>query len=325
MFDQLGSLASLGPVGQVLGYESDKHNNRRTQRYVRQNMRLGNQLDMDNQKAMFDYRIDQGLEHGMTPYEMFMGPAAGAGGGTSGSGAVLGNAAAQSGMQRSQLAQQRMLQGQQILGNLAVTKMQTEAQKEIAGMQVGATERGQDIQKMIADNQLVLDWNSYHIALSRLSIDQAKAPHEIDKLINEVSTSKPKFIKYMKYLTMGADNMLATMLLGDKSLEDIANDPEARKQFVSLALAYQSQALKEGKGIEILGEDAYKGVRDNQYIKGFRQWLIDLGFDITEFFKENTPRNESKPPESLITPKPSVLGNSGSAPNFGVNNPFMSP
>ena len=89
---------------------------------------LGNEQDMANQQAMYDYRIDRGLSEGMTPYEMHMGPAGGGGGGTSASGQTLGNAASSAGNMKAQMQFQASENERNRQTQLQQTQMQTDAQ-----------------------------------------------------------------------------------------------------------------------------------------------------------------------------------------------------
>ena len=82
-----GQTSTLGNMfGKAVDYGMTKRGTDQAQAHARGKLILGNRLDLANQQKMFDYRIRKGQEAGMTPYEMYMGPAAGAGGGTTGSG-----------------------------------------------------------------------------------------------------------------------------------------------------------------------------------------------------------------------------------------------
>lgn len=259
---------------------------KRAQKWTQQNMVLGNSLDMDNQKEMYDYRISQGLEHGMTPYEMFSGPASGGGGGTSGSGGVLGNSASQLGKQIMQNKQQRNQAVAQISADLYKTKMQTDAQKEVAKIQTGSqqniAEMQTETQKLIAENQLKFNKNTYNnVTLPEAAARIGKTTAETDKILNEVVTTKPAFVKYMKMLTMGVDNTLSAYIQNIEGYN--LTDPESvnkipmskRKEILSMLLAIQSGTLKNVEGIKQFGTDFLDTIRNkpkplgNGRTKGF--------------------------------------------------------
>lgn len=272
-FDWMAA-ATLGSAG--IGYQSARGSDSdarkamyRSQRFAQENLKLGNRLDMANQKEMFDYRINQGVEAGMTPYEMYMGPAAGGGGGTSGSGQMLGNQASQSSMQAAQMSQQAALQKQQLgmttATELAKTKMQTDAQKDVAKIQTGATERGQDIQKEIADNILNMDKQRFNqIQLPETAANLKIKKQELLKTTNQVATSDPAFQTAMKQLSMGPANLLVELTmrhhgiaLNDKSF--MALPSKQREAILQEILALSSSTYTEGKGAAALGGEVVDG------------------------------------------------------------------
>ena len=202
----------------------------KTNTYTRENIVLGNDMDLRNQQQMFDYRINQGIEAGMTPYEMYMGPAAGGGGGTSGSGATLGNAASQQGIAASQIAQEnrrteRLIEQESNekqadrLTRLAEVAMQTQTQKDVAETQAGVTERGQDItaetaqaerelRDRIEAGRLQLGRDELNANLTRIATQNAVDLKTVEKYVNDIATSHPDFVREMKQLSMGVENML---------------------------------------------------------------------------------------------------------------------
>lgn len=191
---------------------------------------LGNEMDLSNQKDMFDYRINQGIAAGMTPYEMYMGPAAGAGGGTTGSGQTLGNAANQRGIALQQAQQQnsqqnRLLKQQSAENNadrlttLAQTAIQAKTQKDVAEVQAGTATRGQDIdervqmarqelEREIAEGQLNLGRDQFNANVQRIAVQNALDLKQVEKLVNDIATSHPDFVMRLKQLTMGKENMI---------------------------------------------------------------------------------------------------------------------
>ena len=233
-----------------------------TQEEILEQVTLGNDLDIRNQKEMFDYRINQGISSGMTPYEMFMGPAAGAGGGTTGSGQTLGNSAQQQNAVRQKAqadmaAQQRNIMAQGAI-QLEQTRMQTDAQRDVAAIQAGTQTRGQDIQKEIADNVLSLNQRE----LEEIKIPQAAAQlgltkQQLQSEINKTATSTPKFQKEMKQLSMGPANLLVELTMRDMGIS-LADDSfmklseSQRKKFLDKLVALASTMYVETSGARSL-------------------------------------------------------------------------
>ena len=257
---------------------------KRSYKRTRSAMKLGNKLDVKNQKEMFDYRIDQGLEYGMTPYEMFMGPAAGAGGGTSGSGQTLGNAASQQGQQAAAAQQELFAQREQMeydresknadrMTALMQTKMQTKAQTDVAGIQAGQQKYGQDLQKEIADNVLSLNQRE----LEQVKIPQAAAAVNLTKQqlqteINKTATSAKDFQLAMKQLSMGPANLLVELTLRDEGIS-LADDSfnklsdTDRKRILDKLVSLSSSVYIETAGVTSAVEEPIKTVGN---------WLTDL-------------------------------------------------
>ena len=263
-----------GVLGSVFGPSegSQRRDRRREHRYNVDLVKLGNQLDIDNQKEMFNYRIQQGELAGMTPYEMFMGPAAGAGGGTSGSGQTLGNAANQTAIADKQIAKDRQLAWQTTMANNATqlqqTKMQTEAQKSIAGVQADVTMRGQDIEQAIAAGRLELDRDAYNTNVDLVSSQVGVNKQQLKKLINETATSEKEFVLLMKQLSMGTDNMLVEYFQRHHGIS--LNNPESwtslpaqkREELLAAMISLRSTVAVEAGGIQkMFGEPLNNAVK----------------------------------------------------------------
>lgn len=262
-----------GPIlGGVLGKNSGpsrgdvRKQQYRQQKFTMQQIQLGNQMDLANQKEMMRHRLETGFSHGLTAYEMFMGPTASAGGGTSGSGQVLGNAANSQGMQQRQLDQDRQLAWQSKLADISTellkTKMQTETQKEVAGVSAGASRYAADTQAAIAEGRLQLDRDTYKfINLPAAAANLKKSEQEIAKLVNEVATSDKEFVVMMKQLSMGADNMLVEYFSRHHGIN--LSDPESftrlpkdkREALLTAMIALKSSSATEARGLSsVLGD-----------------------------------------------------------------------
>jgi hypothetical protein len=261
-----GITAGASILGNLLG-----SNQKMPRKYLRTNkelLRYGNEQDLLNQQAMFDYRIDQGLKHGMTEYEMFTGGAVGAGGGTSGSGAMLGNNYSQAAQQEMQMNQQMKMQTIGNVAELAKTAMQVEGQKEVAGIQAGATigsaqlsastqQNIANLQNAMAEKKLKLDQELFDQVTLPAAAEQLKLTEQQTlKAINEVTTSNEKFVLMMKRLSMSADNVLmefAQNYLGiDATNRDqVSKLSEAKKQkFTSLVASLKSNIFAETAGLQ---------------------------------------------------------------------------
>ena len=231
-------------------------------------VRLGNQMDLKNQNLAYDHRLTRMKEHGLTSVEMFGSPGSSPGGGTTGSGTTLGNNANQQAMQTRQLQQQQRMAARQQAADsataLAQTKMQTDAQKYAADRAAGVQERGQDINMDLATKRLNLDKAALANTVRQTTATIGKTRQETEKLINEVSTSKPSFVTAMKQLSMGPQNLLVELTmrhhgiaLNDGSFEKMT--VSEREQFLSHVLALSSTLYVEGQGAGGLGTNIVSG------------------------------------------------------------------
>ena len=196
-------------------------------------VRLGNQMDLKNQNLAYDHRLTRMKEHGLTSVEMFGSPGSSPGGGTTGSGATLGNMANQQSMQTRQLQQQQNMaarqQAAQSATALAQTKMQTDAQRDVAEINAGVTERGQDIQAMIANNRLELDKRQLEeIAIPDLQNKTNLNAEQIKVAINEAANTDPEWVRKKTVMQLGVDNGIQNLILGRLNL-DLTNPDQIAK------------------------------------------------------------------------------------------------
>jgi hypothetical protein len=234
---------------------------------------LGNDLDMENQKEMFDYRINQGKEAGLTPYEMFMGPAGGAGGGTTGSGSVLGNqpgqlaaaqmqARAQAASNRTELLAAQMQNRTQLAqsaisaaAQLGTAKIQSGANIESSNISADASKYKTDLDFLMNSRKLALTRERFNrIDLPQAAANIGKTYQETKELINRVATSDPEFMVMMKRLQMGPQNVLVEYAINNfgfnpldkESVQNASN--EKKRNFLGLVLGSQSVAVREAFG-----------------------------------------------------------------------------
>lgn len=310
-WESQGGAAAIGAGAALLGNSGPEM----PRKFLRTNKKLlafGNELDMENQKEMFDYRINQGLDAGLTPWEMFTSGAGGAGGGTSGSGATLGNNYSQAAVQAEAQANQRDMQQAQIMGNLAAVQMQTDAQKEVAQIQSGDTRRGQDIQATIAEARLAFDQNHFDkVVVPQAAADLGITEQQTLKAMNEVVTSNPKFIRAMKQLTMGVDNLYVETLVKEagaspvSSQEDWDKIPEHKRAALMAALdKARSTTAREIGGLTAV-------------LKGFVDWLKDDA--VTDTAASSDPREAYTEKRSLGDPPPDEPIGEGNRLILGTN------
>ena len=259
---------------------------------------LGHALD---QKHYFEREAElwkRGQERGLTPQEYYGSPAPGVGG-PSGAANVLGNMATQTGVARSQImAQLGNQMGQMALQkrgqdiDLEKTKIMAGAQKESAGISADATVYSAEIQKQIAQNRLKFDDRTYrNISLPGAQLNMQKTRKETENIINNIATSHPKFVKAMKLLSMGPENMAASMVVNAAGIditspESMQKVPEKKRRDVLAAmLAAGSVTRKETEGIiELITGKGGSVAEDNPSYPTLgigtpkRQKILDLPF-----------------------------------------------
>lgn len=183
-------------------------------------------------------------ERGITAQEYYGSPAPGGPTGSSGAAQVMGNS-------QNAMAAELGKQQQQSSEN----QKDRDNQKEIAQIQAGTQTRGQDITAGTASN--ILDFqkaNYLQTTLPQAAKNLQKSEQEVLKLINEVATSNPKFIKMLKIMTMGSDNsyglaiqnMLGIDISDPKQMQSLSAD--MRRKLLAGLLSGGSTAAKELAG-----------------------------------------------------------------------------
>ena len=265
-------------VGNIFGQSdgSRRRENRRNQADILEQITLGNQQDIENQKAMFDHRLNAGFSRGLTPQEMFGSPAAGSGGGTTGSGATLGNQASAQSIASKQLRQQQEMQyqtlGVQAATQLMQTEMQTDAQRDVAKIGAGATVESAEIsaavqqaRNLIEQGRLDLDTRNYEEVTLKAAAENLKlTKQQTLKATNEVATSNPKFIRAMKILTMSAENLIATVMVNGQPVD--VTDPQQlskmtvaqKSKLLNGLIAMSSHSFRESSGIGAKASEVFE-------------------------------------------------------------------
>ena len=259
-----GAIAGL--AGSLLGNRSNERIANQGYQNSIDAVRLGNNMDLRNQRLMYDHRITRMKEYGLTPVEMFGSPASGPGGGTTGSGATLGNAASQQSAARMQNDQnmKNALLGAGI--ELQKTKMQTDAQKEVANTQAGTAMRGQDINLHVAKQTLNLRRSELANKVRETEALIGKTRQETERIKHEVLTSDPKFVMLMKQWQMGPANMLVQLAMDHHGIsfqdENFKNmSYEERERIIDDILAMSSLVGRESAGGRQAGSALVEGAK----------------------------------------------------------------
>ena len=182
----------------------------------RELMTLGNEQDLANQKAMFDFRMSRARGAGLTNVEAFGSPASGAGGGTTGSGAMLGNMAStqEASMRQARVAQSENEKDRQ--AQIVQTAMQTESQQKVAETQAGGTVESATISAE-TNERIAIMVNKLNtreleeVALKRVANETGVAAAQVKKLLNEARFT-PEFKREITKMTMGVSNSVNMML-----------------------------------------------------------------------------------------------------------------
>ena len=186
---------------------------------------------------------------GLTPQEFF-GSGASNPGGPSGAGQVLGNMANQSG-QATAAAVQAELDRQT---DLEKTRIQTDAQKDVAKIQTGQQQRDLD--------QRIKEYTE--VTLPKAAAELKVRAADLAVRINEIATSDKSFVKWKLLNQMGTENMRATSIMYKHGLEDLSLDTvnelseQEYKALMAELLAAGSVVNREVKGAKGVLEEAIR-------------------------------------------------------------------
>ncbi|NNE63031.1 MAG: hypothetical protein HKN34_03010 [Gammaproteobacteria bacterium] len=180
-------------------------------------------------------------ERGLTPQEYYGSPAPG---GSSTAGVqMMGNAHAQN---------MQALGDAQAATQLGVAKIQADAQKYSADKAAGEKSADRD--------QRIKEYENIHLPQAQEQLKKTRA--ETEKIVNDVATSDPKFVRAVKLLSMGPANMAATIVLEKYGVKDPAEleklSTEEKRLLLTEMLGNESVARKEIQGLIELSEQKLK-------------------------------------------------------------------
>jgi hypothetical protein len=251
------------------------------------NARRGARIDTAQKLGQESTLYARAMARGLTPQEYYGSPAPG-NPSSSGAGQVIGNQAAQTSAQMMQLGQQAR-ENQKDRDNAI----------EIEKIRAGVHERGQDMQFESALRDYYLRATEYFESKApQIAANIEKTQRETAVLVNQVTTSSPRFVKMMKLLSMGPDNVYVAGVLeaaGVKTIDDIGKMTKEEQQKIFAAmLAGKSWIAREAAG--------YKGE-----IGDFVDLIIDTLMNQVEGvwnqIEPGIEANDSR--ETLGAPKPS--------------------
>lgn len=249
----------------------------------RKDVRYGHEQDNRYGLAKEASLYARSQERGLTPQEYYGSAAPGASG-PSGGAQVLGNMRSK----RDVATKQNL----SMLGNAAaerstkleIAKIQSQTQLKSAEISSGTQRYSTDVsattQTRAQDLQNAIATKNWALAKKRLeTIETPKLLQELKisrqqfkKLTNEIATSTPKFMLYMKKLSMGVDNMMVEFLqhafgvdiTDPKSVQRMS--PSQRAAFLQQTAGINSHAFKEAAGIGMaaqkVGGDIFTGIGD---------------------------------------------------------------
>ena len=221
--------------------------------------------DIETYKRIRNSNFRFQTKKGLNAYEALMGPQGGGETGPTASGQVLGNAKTAEMQQDRADARAAFQAGLDRQMALQQTAMQTEAQKysadkaaEASGYQADRNYASQALHARIKMRSIALDEKIYDtISVPAAAANLAKTQQEVKKLINEVVTSRPDFLKAMKLLSMGVENSIQTLLLNGQPFDITSREsllkatPDQKAQMLMTMVGVNSHLYKESTGLQL--------------------------------------------------------------------------
>lgn len=170
-------------------------------------------------------------ERGLTPQEYYGSSApGGAASGSYGQSQVMGNAMQQS----SAAVAEQVFQADQNQQNRDtqkdVAKTQADAQVKVAEIKAGTDIRGQDLTAQVSREKLAQVIRQHEeIGLQQLAKDLRMSESELKLRAQELITKSPQFLREMKRLGMGTENMFVEVVLRSMGIDDFDQIPNLSK------------------------------------------------------------------------------------------------
>ncbi len=214
--------------------------------------RRGASRDYKYYRKTAEYDWQMASDRGLTAQEFYGSPASGGSMGSANT-QTLGN---QYGLQ-AKAAADRIQENVQRDKDRAVQERGQDTQKEIAEIQTGSQQRvaGQNIE--MQQKRLTFDEKVYReTTLPAAAASINKTVHETKKLVNDIVTSTPKFLRMMKIMTMSADNslslatqnMMGIDISDAKQLQSLS--PDKKQKLLSALISLKSNASIEFQGVK---------------------------------------------------------------------------
>ncbi len=232
------------------------------QKMSRSDIRMGHEEDTKSFKDRAQYSWDQAKERGLTPQE-FYGSSAAGGSSSSGGAQVLGNSQDKANQINQQQHQETKERNKDRMTQLKVAQIGAGNVQ----LQTDTTKRGQDFTYDIQQkNYQLAQQKLQQIELPKLKAELKISSQQFKQMTNQIATSTPKFMLYMKKLSMGVDNMMVEFLqhsfgidiTDPKSVQGMS--PSRRAAFINATAAINSSVFKEAAGIGKITTDTLTNV-----------------------------------------------------------------
>ena len=129
--------------------------------------------------------------------------------------------------------------------------------------QMSLQTRDLEVKNLISERAYEVGMRNADATRDRVSMEQQKQPGQLQILLNQSRTSMPNFVKTLRAMGMGAQNMVATLaMMGvGVSVDQMFNEqfwkdnPELMEPLLRQMLGLSSVALREGIGTaQVVGE-----------------------------------------------------------------------
>lgn len=202
---------------------------------------------------------------GLTAQEYYGSSVPGSASSNPGGASVLGNNVAQ----MRQMASDNINRALDRQTDLKKAEIGAQATMQSAKTSADASMYSSDTNKAIAEGRLKLDRDTYQfINLPQAAAQIGLTEAQTKKAINEIATSDPQYVLYMKKLSMGVDNMISEMYqqMHDFDVTDkqslLKFDTQKREALLAGMLALQSVTAKEAGFFTGLGDQFIEAIRN---------------------------------------------------------------